>query len=180
MSTGKRLVLAVGGGIAAYKTAAVVSRLSQRGHTVRVAMTDAAQQFIGPSTLSALSGGPVATKSFDPATHPLGAHIELARHCDLFVVAPATADLLAKFSQGIADCLVTTLYLQITAPVLLAPAMSNVMWEKKAVQRNIRQLQEDGAKFVGPDSGWLSCREQGPGRMSEPEALVDAIEQYLA
>lgn len=178
MSSGKRLVLAVGGGIAAYKAAAVVSRLSQRGHSVRVAMTDAARQFVGPSTLSALSGGPVATKVFEPSVYPLGAHIELARDCDLLIVAPATADLLAKFAHGFADCLVSTLYLQIASPVLLAPAMSNVMWDKPAVQRNVRQLREDGARFVGPESGWLSCREVGAGRMAEPDDLVTAVLQH--
>ncbi len=177
MSSGKRLVLAVGGGIAAFKTATVVSRLAQQGHAVRVAMSPAASQFIGASTLAALSGRPVATEIFSPALYPLGAHIELARDCDLFVVAPATADLLAKFAAGIADSLITTLYLQMTAPVLLAPAMSNLMWEKPAVQRNVRQLQEDGVRLVGPETGWLSCREQGAGRMTEAEALVDAILQ---
>ncbi len=167
----KRILVCVGGGIAAYKTATLVSRLAQAGVDVSVAMTDAAHQFIGLSTLAALSGKPVRTQMFEPNAAPLGAHIEQSSRMDLMIVAPATADLLAKFAHGVADSLVATLYLQCDCPVLIAPAMSNIMWSKPAVQRNIRQLAADGVHQVGPDEGWLSCRQKGSGRMAEPEAI---------
>jgi phosphopantothenoylcysteine decarboxylase/phosphopantothenate--cysteine ligase len=176
----KVIVLGVGGGIAAYKSAMLCSRLAQDGHDVRVAMTQAATHFVGAATFAALSGKPVATDCFDPATWPLGPHIELAQEADLLVIAPATANLLGQFACGLAGDLVSTLFLQVSCPVLLAPAMSNQMWEKPAVKRNVVQLQADGCHFVGPDSGWLSCRQKGAGRMSEPDEIVSAIEQLLA
>lgn len=172
------VVLAVGGGIAAYKAATLCSRLVQAEFEVRVAMTAAATQFILPATFSALSGRPVATAMFAPEVWPLGPHIELAQDADLFVVAPATANLLGKFAQGLSDDLVSTLYLQVACPVLLAPAMSNLMWEKPAVQRNIRQLREDGCQFIGPATGWLSCRQTGAGRMSEPDEIAERAIQH--
>jgi len=175
----KVIVLGVGGGIAAYKSAIICSRLAQAGHDVRVAMTHAATQFVGTATFAALSGKPVATDSFESTVWPLGPHIELADNADLFVVAPATANLLGQFAVGLAGDLISTLYLQIACPVLLAPAMSNQMWEKPAVKRNVSQLRDDGCLFIGPDSGWLSCRQKGEGRMSEPEAIVHAIERAL-
>ena len=179
------IVLAVGGGIAAYKSAALCSRLAQAGHEVRVAMTASATEFVGASTFAALSGQPVATDAFDPAHWPLGPHIELPggtrrREADLLIVAPATANLLGKFANGIATDLVSTLYLQVACPVLLAPAMSQVMWAKPAVQRNVQRLREDGCHFVGPEQGWLSCRQSGSGRMSEPEAIAQAAENLLS
>ena len=178
------VILAVGGGIAAYKSAALCSRLVQSGHEVRVAMTASAMEFVGPATIAALSGQAVATGSFDPAQWPLGPHIELAggtrrADADLLIVAPATANLLGQFAHGIATDLVTTLYLQAACPVLLAPAMSQVMWAKPAVQRNIEQLRDDGCHFVGPEQGWLSCRQSGSGRMSEPETIAQACETLL-
>ncbi|MGV3484099.1 MAG: flavoprotein [Planctomycetaceae bacterium] len=176
----KVVVLGVGGGIAAYKAATVCSRLAQAGHEVRVAMTESATHFIGAATFSALSARPVASDRFDPTTWPLGPHIELADGADLMVVAPATANLMAKFAHGLADDLLSTLYLQISCPVLLAPAMSNAMWSKAAVQRNVQQLRDDGCLFVGPASGWLSCRQSGEGRMSEPDEIVAAIDGELA
>ena len=176
----RRILLAVGGGIAAYKSAVVCSRLVQNGYDVRVAMTESSKNFIGVATMSALSGKPVASGSFDSAQFPLGAHIELAKDVDLLVVAPATANLLGKFAQGIADDLVSTLYLQVDCPVLLAPAMSDPMWNKPAVQRNVETLRADCCHFVGPESGWLSCRVRGEGRMSEPDSIVEAIEQHLS
>src|SRR5690606_38593509 len=136
---GKRIIVAVGGGIAAYKTATVVSRLAQEGHGVRVAMTEAATRFVGPATFSALSGAPVATALFDPSHFPLGSHIHLADGADLMIVAPATADLLGCFAAGLAPCVISTLYLQASCRVLVAPAMSNVMWQKPSVQRNVRR-----------------------------------------
>lgn len=176
---GRAILLAVGGGISAFKSAILCSRLVQDGSDVRVAMTRAAGNFIGASTLSALSGKPAAVDSFDPERYPLGAHIELARDLDLMVVAPATANLLAKFAAGIADDLVTTLYLQAECPVLLAPAMSAAMWSKPSVQRNVAQLREDGCHFVGPESGWLSCRVQGEGRMSDPAEIITAANRLI-
>ena len=175
---GRAILLAVGGGIAAYKSAILCSRLVQGGHDVRVAMTRSACEFIGTPTLSALSGKPVAVDMFD-AAYPLGPHIELADRIDLMIVAPATASLLARFAMGRADDLVSTLYLQVQCPVLIAPAMSAPMWSKPAVQRNVTQLREDRCHFVGPASGWLSCRVTGEGRMSEPEEIREAAESLL-
>jgi phosphopantothenoylcysteine decarboxylase/phosphopantothenate--cysteine ligase len=176
----KRILLAVGGGIAAYKSAALCSRLAQAGHRVQTAMTRSATEFLGPATLAALSGRDVGLDRFDPARAPLGPHIELARDIDLMIVAPATANLIAKFAQGLADDLVTTLYLQNTAPVLIAPAMSDPMWSKPAVARNVDQLTSDGCRILGPDSGWLSCRVRGTGRMVEPDDIFQAATEILA
>ena len=178
-NNGQAILLAVGGGIAAYKSAFLCSRLVQAGHDVRAAMTNSATEFLGPATLAALSGKPVATAGFDTSRSPLGPHIELADNLKLMVVAPATANLLAKFATGIADDLVSTVYLQVTCPVLLAPAMSSSMWEKPAVQRNVAQLKSDGCRFVGPESGWLSCRQKGDGRMSEPEQILATVQDLL-
>lgn len=180
MSRPRRAVLlAVGGGIAAYKSAFLCSRLAQDGYDVRVAMTESATRFIGPATLAALSGNPVATGSFEEERYPLGAHIELARDLDLMIIAPATANLVAKLAHGVADDLITTLYLQVDAPVLIAPAMSDPMWRKPAVGRNMAQLREDGCHVTGPESGWLSCRVLGQGRMSEPEAILESAKTLL-
>ena len=175
----KRVLLAVGGGIAAYKSAILCSRLSQAGHQVQTAMTKSATEFLGPATLAALSGRAVGLDGFD-ARHPLGSHIELAQGVDLMIVAPATANLIAKFARGMADDLVSTLFLQNTAPVLVAPAMSDPMWKKTAVVRNVTQLADDGCQIIGPESGWLSCRVQGLGRMSDPEDIVRSAEEILA
>lgn len=172
------VLLCVGGGIAAYKAANLCSQLVQSGINLRVAMTHSATQFIGPPTLAALSGKPVATESFD-ATYALGAHIELSECTDLMVVAPATANLLAKFASGVADDLVSTLYLQVACPILIAPAMSAPMWDKPSVQRNVQQVRQDGCQLIGPDSGWLSCRASGEGRMSQPEKIAEKIYETL-
>jgi phosphopantothenoylcysteine decarboxylase/phosphopantothenate--cysteine ligase len=175
---GQAILLAIGGGIAAYKSAFLCSRLVQCGYDVRVAMTESAKEFIGTATLTALSGKPVGLGVFDPS-FPLGPHIELADQCDLMVVAPATANLMSKFAAGHANDLVSTLYLQAVCPVLIAPAMSASMWSKPAVQRNVTQLREDGCHFVGPASGWLSCRVSGEGRMSEPSEILEAADALL-
>lgn len=175
-----RVVVGIGGGIAAFKAASLVSQLVQGGIEVRVVMTAASEQFIGINTLAALSGHPVATTGFASSIWPLGPHIELADGCDLLCIAPATADLIGKFANGIADNLLTTLYLQATCKVLIAPAMSNQMWSKPAVQRNLRQLEEDGVLAIGPDEGWLSCRQRGSGRMSEPDAIAAKVRLLLA
>ena len=173
-----RIVVGVTGGIAAFKTAALVSELVQQDHQVDVVMTKAAQQFVGEATFTALTGSPVATRTFDRA-FPLGAHIELARTADLFCIAPATANFLAKTATGQADDLITTLYLCCTCPIVMAPAMNNEMWVKPAVQRNVNQLREDGVIMVDPKEGWLSCRTKGVGRMADPSEIRNAVEQHL-
>lgn len=173
-----KIVVGVGGGIAAYKVATVVSRLVQQGHSVDTVLTAGATQFIGAATFTALCGKPAIIDTYD-SRFPLGPHIELAEGCDLLLVAPATARLLASFAHGSADDLLATLYLACEGAVLMAPAMSSPMWDKPAVQRNISQLQQDGVKFVGPEKGWLSCRKQGWGRMAESEQILEAAAQLL-
>ena len=173
-----RVLLAVGGGIAAYKCATLCSRLVQNGIETRVMFSRGAEHFVGAATFAALSSHPVIRDGFDPS-YPLGSHIEAADNIDLLVVAPCTANLLGKLAHGIADDVVTTTYLQNTAPVLLAPAMSHAMWVKAAVQRNLTQLQHDGCHVVGPESGWLSCRVKGEGRMSEPETILNHVLEHL-
>lgn len=169
----REILLGVTGGIAAYKAAAIVSRLTQKGIGVSVVMTQSATRLVAPQTFEALSGRPVLQSVF--GTQRSHAHIELARPADLFCIAPATANILAKAAHGIADDLVSTLILSFDKPILLAPAMNSVMWNKPAVQRNVKQLQDDGMFFIGPDSGHLSCGETGIGRMSEPEKIVERI-----
>src|SRR6185369_3657443 len=176
---GREIIVGVTGGIAAYKTAALVSQLVQAGAGVSVVMTAAAERFIGVATFAALTGRPVAREIFDETHFPLGAHIALAEKAELLVVAPASADFLAKAAHGAADDLLTTLYLAFTRPVLVAPAMNTAMWEKTAVQRNIDQLRADGVHFVDPTSGWLSCRQTGKGRMAEPDAIIAAMKSLL-
>jgi len=172
---GREILVGVTGGIAAYKTAALVSQLVQGGAGVTVVMTAAAERFVGPATFAALTGRAVAREVFDETHFPLGAHIELAERAELLVVAPASADFLAKAAHGLADDLLSTLYLAFSHLVLMAPAMNTAMWEKAAVQRNIAQLRSDGVRFVEPGSGWLSCRQVGTGRMAEPETILAAI-----
>ena len=174
------ILLGVTGGIAAYKSAELASRLVQAGAHVSVVMTAAATKFIGATTFEALTNRPVHSRLFAPREHLLGEHIGLARRAQLLVVAPASADCLAKFALGLADDLLSTLYLAFTGPVLAAPAMNSDMWAKPAVQRNLRALQADGVQFVDPGAGWLSCGTVGPGRMAEPEEIVQRIEQLLA
>lgn len=165
--------------MAAYKSAALTSQLVQRGYAVRVVLTAAAEKFIGRATFTALTGQPVVTELFDPA-FPLGAHIELARDSQLFCVAPATANFLAKAATGLSDDLLSTLYLCFTGPVIVAPAMNCEMWDKLAVQRNVQRLRDDGVEFVEPQEGWLSCRTRGVGRMAEPADIYAAISTHLA
>jgi phosphopantothenoylcysteine decarboxylase len=179
MLAGRELVVGVTGGIAAYKTAALVSQLVQAGAHVTAVMTRDAKEFVGPATFAALTGRPVADRVFDDAHFPLGAHIELARKAKLLVIAPATANILAKAASGLADDLLSTLYLAFTGPVVFAPAMNSEMWEKAAVQRNVSQLRADGVHFVDPEEGWLSCRTRGAGRMASPEKIFAAIDDLL-
>jgi phosphopantothenoylcysteine decarboxylase/phosphopantothenate--cysteine ligase len=175
----REILVGVTGGIAAYKTAALVSDLVQSGLGVTVVMTRAATKFVGPATFRGLTGRRVATQSFEADDHPLGPHIELARQAELFCVAPATANFLAKAAHGVADDLASTLLLSFTGPVLLAPAMNKEMWAKAAVQRNVAQLREDGYHVVGPGDGWQSCRERGAGRMAEPAEIAAAVRRLL-
>jgi phosphopantothenoylcysteine synthetase/decarboxylase len=177
--TGRELIIGVSGGIAAYKTAALVSQLVQAGASVSVVMTAAARQFIGPATFAALTGRAVLEYVFDDAGHPLGAHIELAQRGELLCVAPATANVLAKAAHGMADDLLSTLLLSFNGPVLLAPAMNCEMWDKPAVQRNVAQLRHDGIHFVDPEEGWLSCRQRGVGRMAAADKIYTAIGELL-
>jgi phosphopantothenoylcysteine decarboxylase/phosphopantothenate--cysteine ligase len=173
------LIIGVSGGIAAYKTAALVSSLVQDGHGVSVVMTRAARKFIGAATFRALTGRPVVSQPFD-AHYPLGAHIELADKADLLCVAPASADLLAKAACGLADDLLSTLLLSFTGPVVFAPAMNTAMWEKPSVQRSIETLRSDGHHIIDPESGWQSCRRSGKGRMAEPAEIQATIGRLLA
>ena len=176
---GREVLIGVCGGIAAYKTAALVSQLVQSGAEVQVIMTKAAGNFIGPATFEALTGRGVPRHNFDDAGYPLGAHIELAERAELLCVAPATANFLGKAASGLADDLLSTLYLSFSGKVLLAPAMNCDMWDKPAVQRNVATLRDDGVQLVGPEEGWLSCRKRGFGRMAGPETIYSTIEKLL-
>ena len=171
-------IIGVSGGIAAYKTAALVSSLVQNGHGVSVVMTRAARKFISAATFRALTGRPVVSDSFDPH-YPLGAHIELADKAALLCIAPASADLLAKAATGLADDLLSTLLLSFNGPILIAPAMNSAMWDKPSLQRNLATLKGDGYHIVGPQEGWQSCRRTGMGRMAEPADIQSAIERLL-
>ncbi|MCM0020617.1 MAG: bifunctional phosphopantothenoylcysteine decarboxylase/phosphopantothenate--cysteine ligase CoaBC [Tagaea sp.] len=176
---GKRILLVVAGGIAAYKSLDLIRRLRERGASVRVVLTAAAKEFVTPLSASTLSRERVFTDLFDLTDeHEIG-HIRLARDCDLVVVAPATADLLAKMTQGLAGDLATTVLLATDKPILVAPAMNHVMWAHAATQANMATLEARGVMRVGPESGELAEGETGAGRMSEPLAIVAAIETYF-
>ncbi|HEY4259893.1 MAG TPA: phosphopantothenoylcysteine decarboxylase [Schlesneria sp.] len=177
---GRELLLGVTGGIAAYKTADLCSKLVQAGASVSVVMTEAAEQFIGATTFEALTGRPVHRGLFQPSEHFRGEHIGLAQRGDLMIVAPATANYLAQVANGFAGDLLSTLALTITCPLLLAPAMNCEMWAKPSVQRNVDQLRADGVLFAEPGSGWLSCGQVGAGRMAEPVEILEAIDRILA
>ena len=177
--TGKEIVLGVTGGIAAYKAAEVVSRLRKMGASVHVIMTENARQFITPLTLETLSGNPVVYDTFErPATWEVE-HIALAKRAEVFVIAPATANILAKMACGIADDMLSTTVLATKAPVLVVPAMNTGMWTAPATRQNVETLRQRGVCFVGPEAGFLACGDEGSGRMSEPAAIVEAIEAIL-
>ena len=176
---GRELVVGVTGGIAAFKTAALVSQLVQSGASVTVVLTAAGEKFVGRATFEALTGRPVNSSVFGEPAHPLGAHIDLATRGELLCVAPATADFLAKAAHGLADDLLSTLVLAFNGPIVLAPAMNTAMWEKPAVQRNLQQLRDDGFHIVDPEAGWLSCRQKGVGRMAPPETIAAEIARRL-
>lgn len=172
---GQRILLCVGGGIAAYKSLELVRRLRQAGAQVQVAMTAGAQQFVTPLSFQALSGQPTRTSLWDSAAEASMGHIELARWADRVLIAPATADLLAHLAHGLADDLVTTLALATTAPITVCPAMNHIMWGHAATQANVDTLRARGVQVIGPEDGPLAEGESGPGRLSEPEAIVAAL-----
>ncbi|AKC79839.1 bifunctional phosphopantothenoylcysteine decarboxylase/phosphopantothenate--cysteine ligase CoaBC [Xanthomonas sp. WHRI 6108] len=172
---GQRLLLCVGGGIAAYKSLELVRRLRDAGAQVQVAMTSGAQQFITPLSFQALSGQPTRTTLWDSAAEQAMGHIELARWADQVIVAPATADLLARLAHGLADDLVSTLCLATTAPLTVAPAMNHRMWLHPATQANVATLSARGVRVVGPEDGPLAEGESGPGRLAEPAAIIAAL-----
>ncbi len=171
-----RILLIIGGGIAAYKSLDLIRRLRERGASVTPVMTSAAAEFVTPMAVSALSGSKVHTALFDLTSEAEMGHIELSRSADLIVVAPATADLMAKMVGGHANDLASTLLLATDTPVLIAPAMNVRMWTHAATQRNIDSLMADGIGFVGPNEGDMACGEFGPGRMAEPLEIVAAVE----
>ncbi|RTR03381.1 bifunctional phosphopantothenoylcysteine decarboxylase/phosphopantothenate--cysteine ligase CoaBC [Halomonas nitroreducens] len=172
---GRRILLGISAGIAAYKSAQLARLLKQAGHEVRVVMTEGAQAFITPLTLQALTGEPVRTSLLDPEAEAGMGHIELARWADLVLIAPATADLMARLAHGHADDLLTTLCLASDAEKVMAPAMNQAMWRQPATVRNARRLTEDGWRLLGPDSGDQACGDVGPGRMLEPDAILAAL-----
>ena len=178
--TQRSVLLIVGGGIAAYKTPELVRTLRKRGIAVHVILTDAGSQFVAPLALASVSGHEVHSALFDLTAEARMGHIELSRSADLVVVAPATADLMAKAAHGLANDLASTTLLATDKRVLMAPAMNVRMWEHPATQRNLATLRGDGIAFVGPDAGEMACGEFGPGRMAEPDAIADAVEQLLA
>jgi phosphopantothenoylcysteine decarboxylase/phosphopantothenate--cysteine ligase len=175
----RRILVAVTGGIAAYKVPELVRALRRAGHAVRCIATPEALHFVTPLVLQSLTGAPVRTQVFDPSEEGEIDHIALADWAEAFVVAPATAHTLARLAQGLADDLVTTVALATRAPLLLAPAMNVNMWRHPATRENVRVLRERGAAFVGPDSGELACGWEGEGRMSEPAAIAAAVERLL-
>jgi len=175
-----RVLLIVGGGIAAYKSCELVRLLRRRGHSVRCVLTEGASHFVTPMTLAALSGDKVYTDLWDLKDEAEMGHIQLSREADLVVVAPATADLMARMAAGSAGDLATTLLLATDKPVLAAPAMNVRMWLHPATQRNARQLHDDGVTVMTPDEGAMACGEWGPGRLPEPDAIADAADRMLA
>lgn len=181
--TGRRLLLVIGGGIAAYKTLELIRLLHRAGAETRVVLTEAGSRFVTPLSLAALTGHPPRTGLFQPDEETAMGHIELSRWADLVVVAPATAGLIAKAAQGLADDLASTTLIATDKRVLMAPAMNVRMWLHPAVQANVARLAAfpgPGVAFVGPDEGDMACGEFGPGRMAEPPAILDAIVAELA
>ncbi|MCB4456057.1 bifunctional phosphopantothenoylcysteine decarboxylase/phosphopantothenate--cysteine ligase CoaBC [Leisingera sp. McT4-56] len=180
MLAGKHILLIIGGGIAAYKSLELIRRLQDQGARVTPVLTRAGAEFVTPLSVSALAGTAVHQELFDLTAEAEMGHIQLSRSADLLVVAPATADLMAKMAQGFANDLASTLLLATDTPVLLAPAMNVRMWEHPATQRNLETLKEDGVSFIGPNDGSMACGEFGPGRMAEPEEILAAIAAKLA
>ena len=177
MPSGMNILLIIGGGIAAYKCLELVRHLGQTGCSVTPVLTRAAEQFVTPLSLSALAAKPARRNLFDADAEAAMDHIQLSRAADIVVVAPATADLLAKMANGLADDLASTVLMATDKPVLAAPAMNVRMWLHAATQRNVERLRQDGIHFVGPNDGEMACREFGPGRMSEPAEIAAAIDR---
>ena len=171
----KKIVLGISGGIAAYKTPELARLLMQEGASVQVVMTEAAQQFVTPVTMQALTGNPVFTSQWDNSINNNMAHIELSRSADAIVIAPGSADLMAKLSLGLADDLLSTLCLARDCPLLIAPAMNKQMWEHAATQRSAERLNKDGVTLLGPASGFQACGEVGMGRMLEPAEIAEQV-----
>ena len=180
MLSGKRILLVIGGGIAAYKALDLIRRLKERGAAVTPVLTKAGAEFVTPLSVAALAGEKVHSELFDLTAEAEMGHIQLSRVADLIVVAPATADLMAKMAGGRADDLASTLLLATDTRVLVAPAMNVRMWDHPATQRNLAQLAADGVLRVGPNAGEMACGEYGPGRMAEPLEIVAAVEAALA
>ncbi|MCH2067580.1 MAG: bifunctional phosphopantothenoylcysteine decarboxylase/phosphopantothenate--cysteine ligase CoaBC [Shimia sp.] len=180
MLTDKRILLIIAGGIAAYKSMELIRRLRERGAWVTPVLTRAAEEFVTPLSVSSLAGEKVYRDLFDLTDEAEMGHIQLSRSADLIVVAPGTADLMAKMANGMANDMASTLLLATDTPVLVAPAMNVRMWDHPATQRNLVQLKADGVSFVGPNEGDMACGEFGPGRMSEPMEIVDAIQRALS
>ena len=177
--TGRKIVLGVTGGIAAYKSAEIVSRLRHLGATVHVIMTQNATEFVTPLTFQTLSANQVVTDTFTAPEYWNVEHVALAKLAEVFVIAPATANILAKMANGIADDMLSTTVLATKAPVLAAPAMNTGMWTAEATKKNVETLKERGVRMIGPDSGILACGDEGAGRMSEPETIVEEICRIL-
>ena len=171
----KSICLCVTGCIASYKAAHLTSRLTQAGIQVQVAMTPAATEFVGATTFLALSGNPVHISVGATPEAPYGAHIHLAAKCDVLAVVPATANFLAKAANGHADCIVSATYSAFKGDVYLAPAMNSSMWANPATQRNVQQLEKDGCHILAPEDGWLSCRQQGPGRLKDISDILATL-----
>ena len=180
MLAGKRILLIIGGGIAAYKSLELIRRLQDAGASVSPVLTRAGEEFVTPLSVSALSGTAVHRDLFDLTAEAEMGHIQLSRSADLVVVAPATADLMAKMAQGLANDLASTLLLATDTQVMVAPAMNVRMWDHPATQRNLATLRADGVKVIGPNEGGMACGEFGPGRLSEPDEIVAAVERELA
>ena len=176
---GKEIVVGVTGSIAAYKAAEVVSQLVQRGAGVTVVMSDAATRFVGPLTFQTLTRRRVMVDPFDLESVVDPTHISLTDEADLVLVAPATANFLAKAAHGIADDMLTSLLLAVTCPLLVAPAMNDRMWNHPAVKENVATLRKRGTRFVDPESGFLACGTYAKGRLAEPAAIVSEVEKLL-
>ncbi len=177
---GREIVVGVCGGIAAYKIADVVSKLVQAGAGVTVCMTPEATRFVTPLTFEALCARPVRTEIFNLVESSDPQHIALTERADLMLVAPATSNIIAKVAHGLCDDLVSLMVAAAVCPVVFAPAMNNRMWENPIAKENVAKLERLGYRFVGPDAGWLACRNIGPGRLAEPQAIVDVVLSLLS
>src|SRR3954453_18129175 len=176
---GREILVAVCGGIAAYKVADVVSKLVQSGAGVTVVMTREATKFITPLTFEALSGRKVRTGTFDLVDSSDPQHIALTERADLMLVAPATSNVIAKVAHGLCDDLISLMVCAAACPVVFAPAMNNRMWDHPIAQENVAKLKRLGYRFIGPDAGWLACRNVGSGRLSEPGKIVEEVTRML-